>query len=449
MAIPHQYCLYGLVFIMLFSLTGCCGKIFRKNNTKSSVPVQTVWQVETVFSCPHEINQIRMESNHKHALIFYENPSENLISDRPGNTFELWNLELHIPYQEEPEEKSDWGTVQSAAFADAENMLYIADWRYTDRGRSLNVRTCSLNSNHSILRQNVLRKNNAGQKSLLPDTEEIQDVFIDSNAQWIAYKTANSIKPEEPAESVITGKNNKEHPLSEWKLYCCGSARTVVFPDVKLQIPSQNQETGHVTDVLAFSPDGDFVATLVTPVSETNKVNWKPEDSSTGSLSDRKVKIPRYIVIWDLKTARTIELEKAKLPLFALEISQIHILDDVNRNLCRFSPNGSMIAVRSKSHYVGIWRTINGQLLTELGKHNGEIRALDFSPNNLNLVVGTSGSESRLSLWDIRKGKLQRTFDNSDPESSGITALTYSPRGSSVYFGTTTGDVREWIIQNP
>lgn len=186
-----------------------------------------------------------------------------------------------------------------------------------------------------------------------------------------------------------------------------------------------------VSRVLAISPDGALAAVLMCPSSENG-----------GGRN-------QVITIWDLSTARRIPVDKAKkLPLEALFVSEFHVRDNAAGRVCAFSPDGKMFAARNKQKYVGIWQTANGKILAEFGEHLQPITALQFSPNNTKLVVGTGGNTGRLILWDVRKGQLLRTYNDPEKKSRKITAIQISPDGSLVYFGNDRGNVNQWEYQS-
>ena len=107
-----------------------------------------------------------------------------------------------------------------------------------------------------------------------------------------------------------------------------------------------------------------------------------------------------------------------------------------------------MLAVRNKQKYVGIWQTAGGRILAEFGEHRQPVTALQFTPNNAKLVVGTGENFGRLLVWDVRKGRLLRTYNDPAKESRKITAIQVSPDGNLVYFGNDRGNVNQWEYQS-
>lgn len=186
-----------------------------------------------------------------------------------------------------------------------------------------------------------------------------------------------------------------------------------------------------VSRVLAVSPDGMLAAVLM-----------NPSEKNGGGQN-------QTIAIWDLSTAHSIPAEKAKkLPLEALFVSEFRICDNAAGRICAFSPDGKMFAVRNKQKYVGIWQAASGKILSEFGEHRQPVTALQFTPNNAKLVVGTGENFGRLVLWDVRKGRLLRTYNDPEKNSRRITAIQTSPDGNLVYFGNDRGKLGQWEYQS-
>ena len=235
------------------------------------------------------------------------------------------------------------------------------------------------------------------------------DAFLGPAGDWLAVQTK---------EGTWSFRDLLSDPIKE-----------VRFPET-YQSKSGETET-RVARVLAISPDGMLAAALMAP--------------APGSGEEQN----RTIAVWDLSTARSIPVEKAKkLPLEALFVSEFRIRDNASGRICAFSYDGQMLAVRNKEKYVGIWQTAGGRILAEFGEHRQPVTALQFTPNNAKLVVGTGGNNGRLIVWDVRKGRLLRTYNDPAKESRRITAIQTSPDGNLVYFGNDRGNVNQWEYQS-
>ena len=290
-----------------------------------------------------------------------------------------------------------------------------------------------------------------------------ESVWLSPNARWIVGRVGRNEETGAPDENDAVAQDGERLTVGEWALTLRRDRRRVVrFPkSVKMTFAeSTSNETieGRVVDVLAVSPAGDLVATLVeeTPPNgeetEGEEVGGKGgiELSVVGELTDdadfngRSDFIPRFkIVIWDLSVPETVEWEKAKKPLQALEVAQIAVSGPVSRRFCRFSPNGQIFASRIDPRYISLWQAANGRLLVELGEHRDDVADFAFSPNGMKMAAAT-GLGARVVLWNIRKGAAHRTLRETSEEVESIDAVAFSPDGGSVYFANNLGEIKRW-----
>lgn len=322
-------------------------------------------------------------------------------------------------------------------------------------------------------------------------------VWLSPNARWIVGRVpADGLEREirESGELGEVAQDASSLTASEWTLTLRRDRRRVVrFPkSVKMTFAeSTSSETieGRVVDVLAVSNAGDLVATLVEEtapddgataksevgtfgrlakfanVSATNAVDedWSVEEDGENREEDgenvdfagvkenenagfdgRADFVPRFkIVVWDLSVAETVDWEKAKKPLQALEVAQIAVSGPVSRRFCRFSPNGQIFAARIDPRYITLWQAANGRVLVELGEHRADVSDFAFSPNGMKVAAAT-GLGARVVLWNVRKGAAHRALDETAPGVDEIDAVAFSPDGGSVYFANNLGEIKRW-----
>lgn len=262
-----------------------------------------------------------------------------------------------------------------------------------------------------------------------------------NNAEQI--QTTPSHKPSQIENHSIEKTASPNEPLKDAEISLTKAEKTVqdtslessVKIEKKPEIDPKNRRK--VVDILAISESGNLVATLISDGGEA----W--EDYI---LPDSPPSIARTIVIWDLKVVSSINYQKLEIPLEAIEVARFVVEDGIEPRKCVFSKSETMIAVRSKSRYVGIWETASGKLLSELGEHKQNIRAIDFSPNNLKIVVGTGGERACLVLWDIRKETVHRIYEERNPDVKNITTVTFDPDSRIVYYGNDCGEVKSWFV---
>ena len=283
-----------------------------------------------------------------------------------------------------------------------------------------------------------------------------ETIWLSPNARWLVGRVGRDEEMSSTGENGALAEDGEASAVGEWALTLRRDRRRVVrFPKaVKMTFAeSTSNETieGRVVDVLAVSPAGDLVATLVeeTPPrpSEETKLSEIGQNSESGN-AERSVAdgvfIPRFkIVIWDLSVPETVDWEKAKKPLRALEVAQIAVAGPVSRRFCRFSPNGQIFASRIDPRYISLWQAANGRLLVELGEHRNDVADFAFSPNGMKVAAAT-GEGARVVLWNIRKGAAHRTLRETAEEVSSIDAVAFSPDGGSVYFANDLGEIKRW-----
>ena len=290
-----------------------------------------------------------------------------------------------------------------------------------------------------------------------------ESVWLAPNARWIVGRAGRNEEIAATSENETVAQDGEDLTIGEWTLTLRRDRRRVVrFPkSVKMTFAeSTSDETieGRVVDVLAVSPAGDLVATLVEETapngeeagkgevgeSNENAGNGVGESANGAEFNGRSAFIPRFkIVIWDLSVPETVEWEKAKKPLQALEVAQIAVAGPVSRRFCRFSPNGQIFASRIDPRYISLWQAANGRLLVELGEHESDVSDFAFSPNGMKAAAAT-GTGKRVFLWNIRKGAAHRTLRETAAEVASVDAVAFSPDGGSVFFANDLGEIKRW-----
>lgn len=253
-------------------------------------------------------------------------------------------------------------------------------------------------------------------------------VFTDASVE--TNKETDKVENEKTSDEDL--ENETDLCSMDWAIIPTKDRRRIIrFPKIvkmtSLLSGTNDYYPGRVVETLAVSDSEDLVATLV-----EEQVNDKKNS-------------PRFkIVIWDLNVAATIDLSKATLPLLAVEVTQIAIPRRISKKDCKFSPSGIMFAARIDPRYLSVWQSTNGRSIAELGEHSGIVEAFDFSPSETRIVVGLSGRDAKIVVWDIRKGIACRVNDTFPSDVNSISAVVFSNDERFVYFANNIGEIRRW-----
>jgi WD40 repeat protein len=151
---------------------------------------------------------------------------------------------------------------------------------------------------------------------------------------------------------------------------------------------------------LAFSPDGRMVAAC--GVAE--------------------------VVLWDVSGSEARTILRHRVPAFAVAIS----------------PDGKLLAAASESA-IYVWGTDRGELVTQLGGHEGQVRAVAFSPDGLHLATGSSDRTVR--LWDVRTGQQRLLLRG---HAGRVNSVQFHPSGRYLLSGSEQpGEVKLWDLTVP
>jgi WD40 repeat protein len=168
---------------------------------------------------------------------------------------------------------------------------------------------------------------------------------------------------------------------------------------------------GHPVNKVAFSPDGNILASLD---GDGNIILWNPASGEA---------------VHTLKTEETF--------LVVNENGRFDVPKE-NRSLA-FSPDGRTIASGLNSGEAVLWIVESGERVRTLAGHAYSVDEIAFAPDGKTLASGSS--DGTFILWDAASGKQLFKFAGGEYYVNG---LAYLPDGTSLLTGFRNGTVIQW-----
>ena len=115
-----------------------------------------------------------------------------------------------------------------------------------------------------------------------------------------------------------------------------------------------------------------------------------------------------------------------------------------------YSPDGRTLAAGSSDRTVGLWNAVTGERKSTLTGFTHDVSAVAYSPDGRTLA--TSGNWGEIRLWDAVTGLHKETLEGitaqrpqtASGHTSGVSAIAYSPDGSTIATGDLIGEIRLW-----
>ncbi|MCI0694721.1 hypothetical protein L0337_22290 [candidate division KSB1 bacterium] len=107
-----------------------------------------------------------------------------------------------------------------------------------------------------------------------------------------------------------------------------------------------------------------------------------------------------------------------------------------------FSPNGEFLATASFDRSARIWNAASGQLLLTFSGHRNLINDIAFSPDGKRLA--TASEDGTVKLWEVASGR--ELFTLSNKNNAAFHALAFNSDGSRLATAGADGIVKVWAV---
>jgi WD40 repeat protein/serine/threonine protein kinase len=260
--------------------------------------------------------------------------------------------------------------------------------------------------------------------------------------------------------------------------------RTVRFWDVGAALAERDVLTAHTGGVaaLAITPDGQ---TLVSggadgrirtwamstgrPLVELEAPGVKEPVEGLAISPDGRTLADSRVGLWDLKTARLVELGSEHTdgsvvafspvdPIVAMaQGGNTRLWDTVSGkplrpiatstfhgvNCLAFSTDGKVLATAGAEGFVTLWEVATGRQITNnLLGHTGMLRSLAYSPDGRTLA--SASEDGTVILWDVADPARPSLRLKLAGNAGAVGAVAYSPDGTMIASGCDDGTVKLW-----
>ncbi len=279
-------------------------------------------------------------------------------------------------------------------------------------------------------------------KTVLTSSSPVFEVVVSPDSQTIASAHTNGVinlwQPDGQRIRTLIGHTARAFTLAfspDGRRLASGSSDSTIKLWNTQTGELEKTLSGHTSSVMAvrFLPDGE---TLLSGSIKGNVSLW---DMAGERL--QTVKQPYGILGLDLSNdgqQLAVAQQNNQVALKQLDDTLLATLD-AGAVIPAFSPNGQTVGTANWDGTVQLWQT-NGDLLTTLTGHGGEVYDVDFSPNGD--VVASGGADQTVRLWSV-EGKLLNTLYG---HTSKIEFTDFNPDGTFLVSGSADQTAIIWHL---
>ncbi|MDE0424820.1 MAG: dockerin type I domain-containing protein [Candidatus Poribacteria bacterium] len=205
--------------------------------------------------------------------------------------------------------------------------------------------------------------------------------------------------------------------------------------DTELNLLSEGP---NYVQAIAFSPDGGILASGGYLRNGVIRL-W---DTTTGKLYDT-IDVSEEVLTLAFSPDGTILASSGEWPDYPIRLSDIatrQLRDTRFDNTgspyaLSFSPDGKTLVSGGRDNTVRLWDVQTGELKNRLKGHRDDVNAVIFSQDGEMLASGSDDGTVR--LWNVQTGETFATLKGNTKFPEGITALAFSPNGTTLASATT------------
>ena len=206
--------------------------------------------------------------------------------------------------------------------------------------------------------------------------------------------------------------------------------------DTELDLLSEKPD---YVETIAFSPDSRTLASSGYSPDGIIRL-W---DTDTGKLRDTVDGYAEEILVLAFSPDGTILASSGGWPDYRIRLWDVAMhqprdtrFDNTGSPYAlSFSPDGKTLASGGRDNTIRLWDVQTGELKRHLKGHRDDVNAVIFSQNGE--ICASGSDDGTIRLWTVHTGEMLTILKGAAKFSEGISALAFSPNGSTLASATT------------